>query len=359
MRRLKIGIAGMRRGVCYAQIFSLRPECEVVAVCDVNLERAKQTAKTFDCQALSDYTEMCQLDLDAIVVVTPVPTHYECSFQALQAGKHVLCEIPVVSDLKQAEGLLKKVRETGLVYMAAENVCYLPAIQKMHQLVQAGTIGEVFYAEGEYIHDCRNLLFQRDDGLGGGTESRPSWRAALEPICYSTHELGPLLMVLDDYVVKAIGLETTRQANCLSEKVNVQAALFQTAKGRLIRQVTAFFITRQPAHHFYSLYGTSGCIETDRYQWAENLKVYSKESGQQELRDVQISLCHEGTTPEQAAGGHGTCEYFLIEEFVKAIGENRSPFLDIYRSLEMTVPGICAVQSIRQGGQVVPVPTYR
>lgn len=357
--KLKIGVAGMRRGLGFGRLFAKRKDCEVTVVCDVNRERAVESARELSCKAVTDYDELCGQDIHAVAIVTPVPVHYDCTMKALEAGKHVLCEIPAVSSAAEAEGLIRKVKETGLVYMAAENVCYFPCIQKMHSLVRDGKIGRVTYAEGEYVHDCRGLLLDVDDGLGGGINGRPSWRAGFDHIRYSTHELGPLLMILDDFVVSAAGMETTDEGKNLYEKINVQTALFKTAGGRLIRELTSFYITREPSHHFYSLYGTEGSIETDRYKWTENLKMYIKGSSEKKLVDVPTSLIHENVPAEYAAGGHGTSEHFMIEEFVMSVLEGRQPFLDVYRALEMTMPGICAAESIRNGGRSVPVLNYR
>lgn len=261
-KKIKIGIAGMRRGLNLGRLFAAREDCEVVVACDLNHQRAEETAAELGAKALTDYDQLCEQDMDVIVIATPVQTHYECTVKALEAGKHVLCEIPAVEKLDEAESLLKKVKETGLKYMAAENVCYFPCIQLMNKMVSEGKIGEVAFAEGEYVHSMTgsSLLFNRDDGLGGGTDKKPSWRANFDAIRYSTHELGPLLMILDDRVVTVVGMEGVVKAASFEELTKVQTALFKTAKGRVIREVTAFYVKREPDFHFYGLYGTKGSI---------------------------------------------------------------------------------------------------
>ncbi|HOL21928.1 MAG TPA: Gfo/Idh/MocA family oxidoreductase [bacterium] len=364
-RKLKIGIAGMRRGMGFGRLFASRKDCEVTAVCDLNQERAHEAAAALGCEAMTDYDELCNQELDAIVIVTPVPTHLDCTVKALDAGKHVLCEIPAVSTLSEAKMLLAKVRDTGLKYMAAENVNYFPCIQQMHQMVKEGKIGDIAYAEGEYVHGLPLLCFNRDDGLGGGTSDKPSWRASMDPIRYCTHETGPLLMILEDRVVSAVGMEgavevKTSRITPTQFPTKVQTALFKTERGRVIREVVAFFISREPAHHFYALYGTKGSIETDRYRWMDNLKVYLKDDpDHKEMFDMPTSVIHAGLPPEAVAGGHGTSEYLMIDDFVRAILEDRTPPLDVYKALEMTLPGICAAESIKRGGEPIPVPNYR
>ena len=356
---MRLGVAGMRRGLGFAKLLSARKDCRVVAVCDRNIERARETAAAVRAEPFEDYDRFCEQPMDAVVIVTPPSTHFECSMKALAAGKHVLSEIPAVVDLDQAKQLAAKVEETGLKYMAAENVNYFPCIQEIHRLVRSGMIGDVVLAEGEYVHDCRSFLFNRDDGLGGGTDTVPSWRHSINPIQYCTHELGPLLMILEDRIVSAVCLESNFPGE-VSDRIVTQIALFKTAAGRTIRELTAFKIARQPEHHFFCLYGTKGSIETDRYQWYQNLKLYSEtEAGQKGLIDVPTSIVHAGAPPEALAGGHGTSEYFLVDDFIRSIREDTTPPLDVYKALDMTVPGICAAESARLGGQIVRVPDYR
>jgi predicted dehydrogenase len=280
--------------------------------------------------------------------------------KALDAGKHVLCEIPTVVNLKEAESLVEKVKQTGLKYMAAENVCYFPNIQKMHEFVRAGKIGNVTFAEGEYIHDCRSLMFNRDDGLGGGRGAVPSWRASFDPIRYSTHEVGPFLMIMDDRIISAACMETRFPVENNNGIIWMETAIFKTLAGRVIRELVSFSLAREPAHHFYSLYGTLGSIETDRYRWTENLKVYFEgETAKEKMDDVATSLVHPDVPPEAVAGGHGTSEYFMINDFVRSIREDTAPVLDVYKGLDMTLPGICAAASAQSGGRLIEVPCIR
>jgi predicted dehydrogenase len=352
---LKIGIAGLRRGMGFAKLLAARKDCRVTAVCDHNPARAAEVAALVGARPFKDYDAFCSSDLDAVVVVTPPPTHLECTLKALEAGKHVLCEVPAVVTLEEAAALADKVRRTGLKYMIAENVCYFPCIQKMQQLVDEGAIGRIILAEGEYVHDARTLLYNRDDGLGGGSATVPSWREAFNPIQYLTHELGPLLMILRDRVVTAVCLESSAAEG----PVQTQTALFQTAEGRTIRELTAFKIAREPAHHFYALYGSKGSVETDRYRWYENLKFYSEtRADQKSLADIPISHVHPDAPPEAHSGGHGTSEYYMVNDFIRSILDDRRPPLDVQKALDMTVPGICAVLSARQNGQIVRIPEF-
>ncbi|NLE29138.1 MAG: Gfo/Idh/MocA family oxidoreductase [Phycisphaerae bacterium] len=357
MKKLRIGVAGLRRGSGFAKLVSSRPDCRLVAVCDRNIDRAREVAGMVQVEPYDDYDRFCQQEMDAVIIVTPPSTHFECTIKAMEAGNHVLCEIPAVVSVEEAEVLVKKVKASGLIYMAAENVCYFPIIQEMHRRVQEGQIGNVILAEGEYIHDCRQIMLNRDDGLGGGMENIPSWRAHFDPIQYSTHELGPFLMIMEDRIVSVSCMESTNRDDLEPGTLQIQSAVFQTAAGRVIRELTSFKIVREPPHHFYCLYGTRGSMETDRYHGETNLKLYVKSQNvQNQMTDIPVSPIHQGLPPEALAGGHGTSEFIMVNDFVQAIKDGKSPLLDLSMAIRMTLPGIYAAKSARQGGERIVIP---
>ena len=59
------------------------------------------------------------------------------------------------------------------------------------------------------------------------------------------------------------------------------------------------------------------------------------------------------------AGGHGTSEYFMVDDFVRCILDDTKPAIDVYEGLDYTAPGICAHLSAEQGGKAVEVPDFR
>lgn len=359
--KLRVGVAGMRRGTSFARMFVNRDDCEVVAVCDLNAARAEQAAAGIGATAYSEYGAFCEHDMDAVAIITPPPTHAECSVAAMECGKHVLCEVPAVCTLEEAERVARTVARTGLKYMFAENMNYFGFVRTMEDLVKRGRLGKVFYAEGEYIHDCRGLLFDRDDGLGGGVGERPSWRAELPPIHYCTHDLGPILMMMEDRVVAASGMSVgSNVAPELGTVADMEVGIFRTEKGAVIKMLCGFCLEREPAHHFISLYGTGGSIETDRYNPYTNLKAYFKDVLHlQGLMDIPTSINQPKAPPQATAGGHGTSEYFMIEDFVRCILDDTEPAIDVYEGLDYTVPGICAHLSATRGGELVEVPDFR
>ena len=355
---LKIGIAGLRRGLSFVNVFNSHDDCRLVAVCDLDLGRAEETGKRLDAVAFSNYDEFCEYDLDAIVVATPWPVHTECSIKAMVAGKHVLCEVPAVGTLEEAEQLTSTVEQTGKKYMFAENVNYYPAVRMMDEFAKEGKLGKLIYAEGEYIHDCRSMMKDRDDGLGGGINGKTNWRAALPPILYCTHDLGPILMIMQDRIVSASGRSTGCNVAPELGAIDMQVGIFHTAKGAVVKILCGFSIARQPSFHFISLYGTSGSIEMDRYNHGNNMKAYFK-GEHQNLTDIPVDFDRYKLPSGAQSGGHGVSEYYMVNDFVRCILDDTKPAIDVYEGLDYSLPGICANISAQQDGKLVEVPDFR
>ena len=119
-------------------------------VCAVDENRRERAAIRHPQARLTDeYGELlADGDLDAVVIATPVPTHYELSRQALLAGKHVLVEKPPALRGEEMDELCALAAESGLVLMPGHLLLYHPAVRKLKQLVEAGELGDVLYVYG-------------------------------------------------------------------------------------------------------------------------------------------------------------------------------------------------------------------
>ena len=119
-------------------------------VCDLSEDaRSRFAARYPSARATADYAEMlADPSLDAVVVSTPVPTHYALTKQALEAGKHVLVEKPPALRSDDAEELCVLAEERGLVLMPGHLLLYHPGVQKLRQLVRSGELGDVLCIYG-------------------------------------------------------------------------------------------------------------------------------------------------------------------------------------------------------------------
>jgi predicted dehydrogenase len=103
--------------------------------------------------------EVLASDVEALVIATPILTHYPLARVALEHGKHVLVEKPLADSVAHAEDLAALARERGLVLMVGHTYMYSPAVEELRRLVQSGALGRVYYVDSIRA----NLgIFQKD-----------------------------------------------------------------------------------------------------------------------------------------------------------------------------------------------------
>ena len=159
---LKIGVIGHGYwGPNLVRNFMAAPESAVTAVCDAREERLTQLRKLYP--TLKTYTDARALiddrNVDAVVVATPVSTHFDLAMQALKAGKHVLVEKPIALNSELASRLIDEANERRLVLLVDHTFVYTDAVRKMRELISSGALGQIYYYDAVRV----NLgLFQHD-----------------------------------------------------------------------------------------------------------------------------------------------------------------------------------------------------
>ena len=345
---LKVGVVGLRRGMNLLRVFSLHKDIKAVAVCDLNEERAQNVKKQMELEAAyTDYDEFLSHDMDVVVVATPVPLHVSHSIAALESGKHVLSEVPAANSIDECRDLVEAVRKSGKKYMLGENCYYWYFVEKWREMVANGEFGKPIYAEAEYIHDCRGLM--RD------SEGNLAWRASMPPIQYCTHSLGPILSIMNDRCVSAVGMNTGVNVAPDLGAIDMEVGIFRTEKGGVIKVLCGFSVEREPMFHYYSIYGTEGCLETVRGTYRN--VAYFKGSGS--VTELPYTLNHPEAPDSATVGGHGTCEYFMVNAFIESIVNDTKPPIDVYDGLDYSLPGLCAHISAQHGSEVVEIPDLR
>jgi predicted dehydrogenase len=119
-------------------------------LCDLSPDRLGAAAKTHpQARTTADFEELlADPELDAVVIATPVVTHYELAKQALSAGKHVFVEKPQAQSSAEAEELAALAQERGLVLMPGYLLIYHAALHRLKELIDGGELGDVLYLYG-------------------------------------------------------------------------------------------------------------------------------------------------------------------------------------------------------------------
>jgi len=129
------------------------PNAEIAAVCDRNLERAKEMTDIYGGKAFSDYKDLIAMkDLDAVIVCATNTTHAEMTIAALRAGKHVMCEKPMATTLEDARAMIDVSEQTGKFLMITHNLRLASAYVKAREILQSGKLGRVLTFETTFGH---------------------------------------------------------------------------------------------------------------------------------------------------------------------------------------------------------------
>jgi predicted dehydrogenase len=162
MSNIRLGIIGYGYwGTNLVRNFFSTAQCQLAKVADGRPERLEVLAKIFPTiQRVGEGADIINdPNIDAVVIATPVFTHFELAKNALENGKHVLIEKPMTASSAEADALIELAEKKGLTLMVDHTFLYTGAVQKMKQLMESNTIGQPQYFDSSRI----NLgLFQSD-----------------------------------------------------------------------------------------------------------------------------------------------------------------------------------------------------
>lgn len=139
--------------------------------------------------AVDDYRQLLDMDLEAVVIATPIDTHFAIAQEALQAGKDILVEKPLAMSVVDGMALIRLAEATSRIIMVGHTFLYNPAVQELRRIVRSGELGCAYYVDSARL----NLgLFQR--------RANVIWDLA-------PHDISILLYILDSvpFAVSARG----------------------------------------------------------------------------------------------------------------------------------------------------------
>ncbi|MCC7086808.1 MAG: Gfo/Idh/MocA family oxidoreductase [Pirellulales bacterium] len=360
-RKIRVGIVGY--GFCkFGAAFGFQdhPNVEVVAVSDLFPDRCEGLARATRCKKTYPSLEELVKDdtIEAVFCATDPPHHAQHCMEVLKHGKHIAVNVPAVfgfDSLEQADQLFEAVKKaSGLHYMMFETSYYHPGLWPMRKIYQAGGFGRHVYSEGEYCH------------FHDGKAPMPSykgWREGLPPLWYPTHSTA--------YYVGVTGGSFTHVsaqgrpgdwywlrpgANKFNNTFATECALFRTSDGGMCH-MSCSFDTAGHKGVKGRFRGELGSFEGD----LKDLKHWGTFEGVANAdgkKPTLPNLSRPPLPPNVDPGGHGGAEGQLMNEFVTAILQDRTPWCNIADALNMTVAGVVASQSAKQDGERLKVPQY-
>jgi len=362
--KLKIGLVGVRRGASYIHGFQAVTDCEIAAVCDVVTERAAEAASTLGvANYFDDYEKMLDSGVvNAVVLGTPQNLHAPQAVQALKRDIHVISEVPAATDLMQCCELVDAARASKATYMLAENYNYTKTSVLVRAMADAGVFGDMYFAEGEYVHELKEL--------NEITPWRRRWQTGRNGNTYPTHSLGPVLQWMKQRIVSVCCLGSGHHyRDPRGDEYQLEDTtlmLCKTDVGSLIKVRLDMLSDRPHNMNFHSLQGTNAAYEYSRGM-GDVPKIWIKDRSPnahdwQPLMDYADEFMpeHWKNPPAEAlSAGHGGGDYWQAYDFAKAVIQGTTPDMDLYYGLDITVPGLISEQSIALNGAPVRVPDFR
>jgi predicted dehydrogenase len=316
--------------------FAEAPGGRVGAVTDIRAERLAEVKARYPAIAVSTDARDLINDsaVDAVVIATPVSTHFELALAAMRAGKHVLVEKPMTATSEQSLALIDEAHKRGLVLMVDHTFVYTSAVKKIRELTQNGDLGEIYYYDSVRI----NLgLFQHDVNV--------LWDLAV-------HDLSIM-----DYVLAQtpVSVSATGLAHVAGAPENI-AYMTMFFDGRLIAHVHVNWLAPVKVRRTL-LGGSRRMIVFDDLEASEKVKVYD--------RGISVNLSPENVYQMLVgyrAGDMWAPQLALTEalqtearHFLECIEHRSTPTTDGQAGLRVVRLLEAATQSMAQHGALVPL----
>jgi predicted dehydrogenase len=355
-RAVRVGVLGLRRGAALARL-AQQAGMELVAVCERD-DRRREAATALGAAAYWDVEPFLNHAMDAVILVNDFDQHAPVAVRALDRGLSVLSETAACRTVAEGVALVEAAERSSGVYMFAENYPYMPLVREMRRRYAAGDIGEVRYAEAEYLDE--------PDDLASMVNDRSHWRARLPATYYCTHSLAPVAAITGTRPVQVSGfvaptaagpeaLERARQGRGWAALLVVRLD-----NGAVFKSLHGFLEGSQQA--WVRLHGDRGLMENLRQGDTRTLRVvWDVKDGEDWRRAEEVYLPWPPEFPATDADpmGDGVAEILMLRDFANAVRHQTAPDHDVYFGVELSITGIQAMRSSLAGSLPVEVPDLR
>jgi len=173
-KRCRVGVVGLGMGRAHLRGYQSVPDCEIVAICDIDKARLEAVKEEFSVpRTFTDFEEMFAMeDLDAVSIALPNYLHAPVTIAAAKAGKHVLCEKPMAMNVKEAESMIEAARSAGVRLMMHFNFRFTPQAQMLKKYIDNGEMGDIYYVKTGWLRrrgvPGMGSWFTQREKAGGG-----------------------------------------------------------------------------------------------------------------------------------------------------------------------------------------------
>ncbi len=264
LNKLNVAVIGMGvMGQSHARIYSELPHVNLVAVHDINQEHAENMAEQFQTTAVHNLEELLKDEnVHAVSICTSDDQHFEVACKACDYHKHILIEKPLADNVEDAQGIIDKVKETGVKMMVGHTLRWDPRYYHAKQAVAAGKIGEPVH-----LHSRRNNSYQNGRRLKGRTSV---------VMFLGVHDLDAIEWITGDKIVEVSAVEVRKRL----KEFDTADAIITTLKfesGTIGSYETSWVL---PDNHVeldakLDITGTDGVINIDILD--QSIRVFEKD----------------------------------------------------------------------------------
>lgn len=363
---VNVAIVGLGFGAEFIPIYQRYPHANMYAICRRDEAGLNQVGDALGVeQRYTKYEDvLSDPQVDFVHINSPIPDHAPMSLQALDAGKHVMCTVPMATTIEECEQVVHKVAETGLKYMMAETVVYSREFLFLKDLYQKGELGKIQYLQASHPQDM---------------EGWPEYWERMIPMHYATHVVSPVLGIVDGLAeyVSCFGSGTINEelAKKSGNRFAVESCHLKIKDSDIAAHIWRFlFDTARQYRESFDVYGSKKSFEWALIEGEEHVLHTAKKPEPEIPERVKVPdfahlLPEEIRSFTQAVqdqehlsfiqgAGHGGSHPHLVNEFVSALVQDRDPWPNAVTSANWTCVGICAHQSAEQGGAIVKLPGF-
>lgn len=366
----KVAIIGLGFGAEFIPIYQQHPQADMYAICQRSEEKLSAIGDAFQIEKRHTRYEdvLADGEVDFVHINTPIPDHGPMSIQALEAGKHVACTVPMATSVDDCERIVKLSRDKGLRYMMMETVVYSREFLFVRELYEKGELGDVQFLQASHQQDM--------DGW-------PDYWPGLPPMHYATHCVGPCLALTrgEAETVSCFGSGRIRDELIAhyDSPFAVESAHIKLRGSDLTARIyRSLFDTARQYRESFDVYGSKKSYEWPLIEgeppvihvakrpeaeipervtvpdYAERLPEEIREFTTKGVYDMAANT-HLSFTQ---GGGHGGSHPHMAHEFLCALSEGREPYPNAAQSANWTCVGILAHQSALEGGRPIDLPSF-
>jgi UDP-N-acetylglucosamine 3-dehydrogenase len=314
MSTLKVGVIGCGSIAKYRHLpeYKLNKNVEIVAVCDIVAERAEKIAEEYGAKAFSDYKEVLKLeDIDAISVCLPNYLHAPVSIDALNAGKHVICEKPMATSKEEAEAMINAAKRNDKKLMIAHNQRFVASHQKAKEIIESGKLGKIYSfkttfghpgPEGWSVDGAGSWFFNKEKAFIGAMGD------------LGVHKADLMRYLLGEFTEVGAFIETNAKQNT---DVDDNAVCILRTESGIIGTLAASWAYMSGGDNSTIIYGEKGTLR---------LEADPEYSLIEEYRDGSVVYHKLDKIQTNEEGGQSTSH--VINHFVDCIVENKEPLIN-------------------------------